>query len=132
MDMYNTPDKAAYLAENGWHFNKRACEDAVRMMKRKGPSGKAEPLDPWSKEQVDELLQRYGVKLENKIGHDYVYVANMAKADFYKSSLPDEQKVALYVKDVVDDIDAADGEIFIGWYAKTIARRMPVDWGAWL
>lgn len=132
MDMYNTPDKAAYLAENGWHFNKRACEDAVRMMKRKGPGGKAEPLEPWSKEQVDEMLQKYGIKLENKIGHDYVYVANMAKADFFKSSLPDEQKVALYVKDVVDDIDAADGEIFIGWYAKTIARRMPVDWGAWL
>lgn len=132
MDMYNTPDKAAYLAENGWHFNKRACEDAVRMMKRKGQSGKAEPLDPWNKEQVDELLQKYGIKLENKIGHDYVYVANMAKADFYKSSLPDEQKVAQYIKDVVDDIDAADGEIFIGWYAKTIARRMPVDWGAWL
>ena len=132
MDMYNTPDKAAYLAENGWHFNKRACEDAVRMMKRKGPGGKAEPLEPWSKEQVDEMLQKYGIKLETKIGHDYVYVANMAKADFFKSSLPDEQKVALYVKDVVDDIDAADGEIFIGWYAKTIARRMPVDWGAWL
>ena len=132
MDMYNTPDKAAYLAENGWHFNKRACEDAVRMMKRKGPSGKAEPLDPWNKEQVDELLQKYGIKLENKIGHDYVYVANMAKADFFKSSLPDEQKVAQYVKDVVDDVDAADGEIFIGWYAKAIARRMPVDWGSWL
>lgn len=132
MDNFNTPDKAAYLAENGWHFNKRACEDAVRMMKRKGPGGKAEPLDPWNKEQVDELLQKYGVKLDNKIGYDYVYVANMAKADFYKSSLPDEQKVAMYIKDVVDDIDAADGEIFLGWYAKTIARRMPADWGAWL
>ena len=132
MDNFNTPDKAAYLAENGWHFNKRACEDAVRMMRRKGPGGKAEPLDPWNKEQVDELLQKYGVKLDNKIGYDYVYVANMAKADFYKSSLPDEQKVAMYIKDVVDDIDAADGEIFLGWYAKTIARRMPVDWGAWL
>lgn len=132
MDNFNTPDKAAYLAENGWHFNKRACEDAVRMMKRKGPGGKAEPLDPWNKEQVDELLQKYGVKLDNKIGYDYVYVANMAKADFYKSSLPDEQKVAMYIKDVVDDIDAADGEIFLGWYAKAIARRMPVDWGAWL
>lgn len=132
MDTFNTPDKAAYLAENGWHFNKRACEDAVHMMKRKGPGGKAEPLDPWNKEQVDEMLQKYGIKLENKIGHDYVYVANMAKADFFKSSLPDEQKVAQYVKDVVDDIDAAEGEIFIGWYAKTIARRMPVDWGAYL
>ena len=124
MDMYNTPDKMAYLAENGWHFNKRACEEAVRMMKRKGASGRPEPLEPWTKEQVDEMLNKYGIKLENKIGYDYVYVANMAKADFWKSSLPDEAKV--------DDIDAADGEIFVAWYAKAIARRMPVDWGAYL
>ena len=132
MDTYNTPDKMAYIAENGWHFNKKACEEAVRMMKRKGSSGKPETLDPWSKEQVDELLNKYGIKLENKVGYDYVYVANMAKADFWKSSLPDEAKVAQYVKDVVDDIDAAPGEIFVAWYAKTIARRMPVDWGAYL
>jgi hypothetical protein len=38
----------AYIAENGWHFNKKACEEAVRMMKRKGSSGKPEPLEPWS------------------------------------------------------------------------------------
>ena len=132
MDTYNTPDKAAYLAENGWHFNKKACEEAVQMMKRKGPGGRPEPLEPWSKDQVDELLQKYGVRLEKKVGFDYVYVANMAKADFFRSSLPDEQKVAQYIKDVVDDVDASDGEIFLAWYAKTIARRMPVDWGAYL
>lgn len=132
MNEYNTPDKAAYLAENGWHFNKRACEEAVRQMKKRSASGKPEPLEPWNKEQVDELLQKYGIKLENKIGYDYVYVANMAKADYFKSSLPDEQKVAQYVKDVVDDVDASSGEIFLGWYAKSIARRMPVDWGAFL
>lgn len=132
MDNFNTPDKAAYLAENGWHFNKKACEDAVRQMKKRGAPGKPEALDPWSKEQVDELLQKYGIKLEKRIGYDYVYVANMAKADFYKSSLPDEGKVAQYVKDVVDDVDAAEGEIFVCWYAKAIARRMPVDWGAYL
>ena len=66
MDYYNmmqTSDKEAYLAENGWHFNKKACEDAVRGMKRKGPGGKAEPLEPWSREQVDQLLEKYGVKL---------------------------------------------------------------------
>lgn len=135
MDYYNmmqTSDKEAYLAENGWHFNKKACEDAVRSMKRKGPGGKPEPLETWSREQVDQLLEKYGVKLENRIGFDYVYVANMAKADFWKSSLPDESRVAQYVKDVVDDVDAAEGEIFACWYAKQLKRGMPVDWGAYL
>ena len=56
----------------------------------------------------------------------------MAKADFWKSSLPDESKVAQYVKDVVDDVDAAEGEIFACWYAKQLKRGMPVDWGSYL
>lgn len=132
MDYTQTPDKMAYLAENGWHFNKKACEAAVKMMRRRSPSGRAEALEPWSKEQVDELLQKYGIKLENAIGYDHVYVANMAKADFFKSSLPDEQKVAQYVKDVIDDIDAAAGGVFVCWYAKMILQRLPVDWGAYL
>jgi hypothetical protein len=132
MDTYNTPDKMAYIAENGWHFNKKACEEAVRMMKRKGSSGKPEPLEPWSKEQVDELLNKYGVKLENKIGYDYVYVANMLKSDNLKGSIPDEAHLALGVKEAVDDIDAGEGEIFACWYVKMIRRRLPVDWGAYL
>lgn len=132
MDNYNTPDKAVYLAENGWHFNKKSCEEAVRAMKKKGVSGKIEPLEPWNRQQVEDLLQKYGIKLERSVGYDFVYVANMAKADYYKSSLPDEQKVAQYVKDTIDDVDAADGEIFLGWYAKAIARRQPVDWGSFL
>lgn len=132
MNDYNTPDKAAYLAENGWHFNKKACEDAVRQMKKKGASGKPEPIDPWDKEQVDALLDKYGVKLDNKIGYDYVYVANMLKSDNFKGSIPDEAHLAQGVKEAVDDIDAGEGEIFACWYAKMIRRRRPVDWGAYL
>lgn len=132
-NFFSPPDKEAYIAENGWHFNKKACEAAVKQMRKKGISpARTEPLDPWTKEQVDEILGKYGVKLEKAVGYDYVYVANMAKADFFKSSLLDEQRVALYIKDVVDDVDAVEGEIFACWYAKQILRRAPVDWGDYL
>lgn len=130
--MMQTPDKMAYLAENGWHFNRKACEAAVRMMRKKGASGKPEPLDPWSKEQVDELLAKYGVKLDNKIGYDYVYAANTVKSDSYKGSVPDDAHAALAVKEIVDDVDAGEGEVFACWYAKMIRRHMPVDWGDYL
>lgn len=132
MNEYNTPDKMAYLAENGWHFNKKACEAAVKMMRKRAPSGRSEPIEPWTKEQVDELLQKYGIKLDNMIGYDYVYVANMIKSDNFKGSVPDESHLAQGVKEAVDDIDAGEGEIFACWYAKMIRRRRPVDWGAYL
>ena len=106
MNEYFTPDKAAYIGENGWHFNKKACEYAVQYLKDKDKK----PIKPLSKEEVDQMLQKYGIKLEKSVGWDYVYVANMAKSDMDVSPLSDEKSQALYVKVVIDDADAADGE----------------------
>ena len=50
-------------------------------------TGKEEKLEPISKEQVEELLKKYSINLEKDAGYDSVYVANMAKSDYYKSSL---------------------------------------------
>lgn len=40
----------------------------------------------------------------------------------------DEQHLALYVKDVVDDVDVGDGEIMREWDAKMTSRGIAVDW----
>ena len=126
-------DKELYIAENGWHFNKKACEYAIKGLKKKNPAtGKMESIEPMSKEQVEELLSKNNITLEKLVGYDHVYIANMAKSDFFRSSLPDEQKVALYIKDVIDDADAAEGEVMACWYVKMIKRRQPVDWGSFL
>lgn len=118
-----------YLSNFGWHFNKKMCEFAVSLMKKLSPSsGKKERIEPISKEKVDELLTRYGIKLENNVLYDYVYVANMGKADFLKSSIPDEAHLALYIKDTIDDPDAPDGTTMRRWYATMIASGEPVEW----
>lgn len=74
------------------------------------------------------MLTRYGIKLENNVLYDYVYVANMGKADFLKSSIPDEAHLALYIKDTIDDSDAPDGTTMRRWYATMIAAGEPVEW----
>lgn len=122
-------DKEIYVAENGgWHFNKKACDYAVQYLT--GKDGK--PIKPLSKEDVDAMLAKYGIKLEKNKGWDYVYAANMAKSDMDGSPLSDEKSQALYVKILIDDADAAEGEIMGCWYTKMIFRRIPVDWGAFL
>lgn len=119
----------AYLSNFGWHFNKKMCEFAVSLMKKANAStGKKERIEPISKEKVDELLTRYGIKLENNALYDYVYVANMGKADFLKSSIPDEAHLALYIKDTIDDPDAPDGTTMRRWYATMIAAGEPIEW----
>lgn len=122
-----------YKANNGWHFNPEACRFAVSLMKKRNPvSGKTEPIEPMTAKQVDEMLSKHGVKLENKTGHDYVYVANMCKADYLGSSIIDEKHMALYIKDVVDDVDAPDGTVMRQWYAKCVADGQPIPWSEFL
>lgn len=119
----------AYLSNFGWHFNKKMCDFAVSLMKKINPAtGKKERIEPISKEKVEELLTKYGIKLDNNSLYDFVYVANMGKADFFKSSIPDEQHLAVYVKDVIDDPDAPDGTTMRRWYATMIAAGEPIEW----
>ena len=125
LDMYDELSKAMrkYLMHNGWHFNKSLCEFAVSLMKKNGKR-----LDPISKENVDKLLEQYKIQLENNVGYDYVFVANMCKADYYGSSITDDKHVALYIKDTIDDEDASDGTTMRRWYATMVANGVMVDW----
>ena len=119
----------AYITHFGWHFNKKAYELAVSQMKRKNPTtDKLEPIEPWTKEQVEEMLTKHGVKLENAVLYDATYQANWCKANLYKSSVPDEAHVALFVKDTLDDADGSDELPFRYWTQKCVALGMPVEW----
>lgn len=136
MDEYNilqTSDKEKYLAENGWHFNKKACDAAIKALKRKNPAtGKLEKIEPWSKDQVEELLSKNNITLEKLVGYDHVYAANLIKSDNYRGSVPDDAHVAMAIREMVDDSDAADGEIMACWYVKSLKRHQPVDWASFL
>lgn len=116
-----------YLRYNGPHFNKKLCQFAVDMMEKKVGSTMVK-ITPYTKENVDQILQRNGIKLEHNQLYDYVYVANMCKADFLGSSVVDENHLAKYVKDVIDDADAYDGIVFNRWYADMCRKGIAIDW----
>ena len=117
-----------YLAQNGWHFSKNMCEWVASMMYRKDPNGRRTKVQTYSKENVDDLLKRYGINLENKFGYDYVFAANMCKADYWGSSISDEQHLALFVKDYVDDPDGYPELPFTRFYADCIGKGIPINW----
>ena len=119
----------AYLRNYGYSFSKKACEFAVGKMRKKNPtSGKKEKIEAWSKDDVDTLMKKYGVELENNIGYNYVYIANMLKADMFKSSIPDEQHLALGVKDIIDDVDSNPENIFRKWLVCMDGDGEPIEW----
>lgn len=113
-----------YLSMYGWHFSKKLCNFAVSNMKK--DDGKK--ISPITKEALDALLMKYGVVLENKFGYDYVFAANMCKADYLGSSVPDEMHLVKFVKDYVDDPDGYPELPFSRFYADVIGKGIPIIW----
>lgn len=131
LDIYDMrpAEMTAYLRYNGYHFNDKACRFAAEQMRKRNPAtGQLERIEYSDKDKVNEVLKRNNITLNNNTLHDYVYVFNMAVADFYKKSLPEERNLAQFVKDYIDDEDAADGFIFNRWYADTVRAGIPIPW----
>lgn len=122
-------DMINYLRHYGRHFNKRLLEFAVsKMVKRISSTGEPEPISMIEQTLLDSKLKQYNITLNNNILYDYVYVANMCKADFLGSSIEDEEHLCKYIKDVIDDKDGYDGIVFNRWYADMCRKGIPIDW----
>ncbi len=116
-----------YLSYYGWHFSKAMCDWAVSMMYKRNAANKKEYIQPLTKEQVNTLLNNQNIKI-NDSTYDYVYIANMCKADFLGSSIADDKHWALYIKDVIDDQDSYEEMPFTRFYADCIGKGIPIYW----
>ena len=115
--------KQEYIEKHGCHFTEDLCNYAVSLMTKNG-----QPLKPITKEGVDKLLEQHNIHLQNNKGYDYIFMANMCKADYYGSSIEDDKHYALYIKDSIDDEDIADGTILKRWIATMKSKDIEIDW----
>ncbi len=123
------PGMRSYVRAYGYNFNRKACGYAVGRMRRTNvATGKKEPVEPVSKEQCEELLKKHGIRLDYNEGHNFVYAANMIKADYWKSSIEDEAHMARMVKDIIDDPDMPGGAVFRKWLAACDETGTLIDW----
>ena len=114
----------SYLRNYGFNFSKKACEFAVSLMRGRNK----EKIEFKDKEKVYEILKKYGIKLEHDNGYNATYAFHMGESDYLKSSIPDEQRLAMYVKDVVDDPDNESGNVFRKFLADCDAKGVVVEW----
>ena len=104
------------------------CEWAVSNMYKRNVAGKKEYINPYTKEMVDSMLKNHNLHVDNNHGYDMVYVANMALADFYGSSISDDAHLVKFIKDYVDDPDGYEGIVFTRFYADCIGSGTPIMW----
>lgn len=116
-----------YLSFYGWHFSKRMEEWAASRM-YKEVDGRKEKISPYTKSEVEEMIKRSGVTLEDGITYDTVYIANMVKADFLGSAIDDEYHTVLFIKAYSGDPDGYEGMPFTRFYADCIGSGTPIYW----
>lgn len=127
LDSYGTlpRDMEEYLSNHGWHFSKKMCDHAVSCMKDRSGN----KITPYTKEKVEALLKQYNIEVKNAKGYDCVYVVNMALADYHGSSIADTQRLAMFVRDYIDDADGYEGIALTRYYADCIGKGEPIEWG---
>lgn len=118
----------SYYGNNGWHFSKKAFQFAVSKMRKKSPNGDEEKVKPYTMEEVDDILTRNNVNLRNDNGYDKVYVATMIRADYWGSSISDEQHLAKHIKDVLDDPDGGEEKVFRHWISDMSEKSVSIPW----
>ena len=126
LDMYDTmpEEQRAYYMNYGKNFNEKMCRFAVSMMRDRNGNR----VEMMKKEDLEKKLKENNIEVENDVMYNGVYVMAMVKADFMGSSIEDEKHALLYVKDYIDDPDAADGQVFTRFYASCVNAGIPIDW----
>lgn len=126
LDIYDDMPRGMkkYISNYGFHFNKKMCEYAVKRMRDR--DGKT--INTFDMERTKDFLQKHGIALKNDTLYDKVYVLNMAIADYFMSSIPDEQRLANFVRDTLDDYDGCDDSVFRRYIATEIGKGEPVEW----
>lgn len=126
--MTTTKSFKKYYSLYGPHFTKSLCDYAVNMMEDE--SGK---ITPFTKQEIEQMLKNANIKLEYNKLSDYIYVANMCKADFLGTAVPnDEQHLCMYIKKVIDDPDGYDGQVFYRWLSDMEHTDTPIDWSEFI
>ena len=117
-------EQRAYLMNYGKNFNEKMCRFAVSMMRDR----KGNKVEMVKKDDLAKKLKENNIEIENDVMYNGVYVFAMCMADFMGSSIEDEKHLCLYVKDYIDDPDAADGQVFTRFYASCVNAGIPIDW----
>ncbi len=117
-----------YLAQNGWHFNKKLCEWAVSRMWKLSQDGKKERIQMTPKDEIQTLFKNYNITVDNCVGYDVSYVYHMAKSDYFGKSITNDRNLLQFVKDYIDDPDGYDGLPMTRFYADCIGSGTPIMW----
>ena len=126
---YDVPeDMKQYLSYYGMNFSKKLYEFAVGNMRRETADGKMEKVKPMTADELKSLLSKHNIEIEHNDLYNALYLAAMVKADYWGSSIEDEEHLAKYIEDTLCDVDAAEGQILARYLADCSVGGCIIYW----
>lgn len=113
-----------YMSNYGHHISKPMYLWAVSLMRDR----KGDKVKPMEKADVMAILKEHGVEVENNKAYDVPYTYMMGMMDYMGSAIEDEEHLAKFVMDYLDDEDGSKTRAFDELYVKTLALGIPIDW----
>jgi hypothetical protein len=121
-------DMKTYLSYYGMNFSKKLYEFAVSNMRRETADGKMEKVKPMTADELKSLLSKHNIEIEHNDLYNALYLAAMVKADYWGSSIEDEEHLAKYIEDTLCDVDAAEGQILARYLADCSVGGCIIYW----
>jgi hypothetical protein len=121
-------DMKTYLSYYGMNFSKKLYEFAVSNMRRETADGKMEKVKPMTADELKSLLSKHKIEIEHNDLYNALYLAAMVKADYWGSSIEDEEHLAKYIEDTICDVDAAEGQILARYLADCSVGGCIIYW----
>lgn len=121
-------DMKTYLSYYGMNFSKKLYEFAVSNMRRETADGKMEKVKPMTADELKSLLSKYKIEIEHNDLYNALYLAAMVKADYWGSSIEDEEHLAKYIEDTLCDVDAAEGQVLARYLADCSVGGCIIYW----
>ena len=121
-------DMKTYLSYYGMNFSKKLYEFAVSNMRRESADGKMEKVKPMTSDELKSLLSKHKIEIEHNDLYNALYLAAMVKADYWGSSIEDEEHLAKYIEDTLCDVDAAEGQVLARYLADCSVGGCIIYW----
>ena len=121
-------DMKTYLSYYGMNFSKKLYEFAVSNMRRETADGKMEKVKPMTADELKTLLSKHKIEIEHNDLYNALYLAAMVKADYWGSSIEDEEHLAKYIEDTLCDVDAAEGQVLARYLADCSVGGCIIYW----
>ena len=118
------------IYEDYWHgmFSKKLAEWAISNMEMRDPATKTmKPIVERKLDDVQQVLEEYGIELPNEFIYTSWYLFNMAVADYPKTCKNDEQR-AMFVEETLCDPDGCPENVLDCFVTKMCNAKVPIYW----